>query len=258
VASSLSRGSDNHYITSQACASGIRVERRRIESTAGPRGAGAEIQRARQVADQLIARARDLAARFPTNGFALLPEPAAWLQTAEGECAAVWGQDTAEIWADLAATGERFGQPHPVAVAHSGKPTHCFATTATEAGHGIARTRHWTSRSASAPAPLKAEILQLAQRARLDLELTPPHQPEPAAGFEITAREAEVLALLATGRTNREIGRALFISEKTASVHVSHLLRKLNVTSRVEAAAIAQRMHLTNDATKHPPEKSAQ
>jgi tetratricopeptide (TPR) repeat protein len=50
-------------------------------------------------------RARDLAARFPTNGFALLPEPAAWLQTAEGECAAVWGQDTAEIWADLAATG---------------------------------------------------------------------------------------------------------------------------------------------------------
>jgi DNA-binding NarL/FixJ family response regulator len=80
--------------------------------------------------------------------------------------------------------------------------------------HGIARTRHWTSRSASAPAPLKAEILQLAQRARLDLELTPPHQPEPAAGFEITAREAEVFALLATGRTNREIGRALFISER--------------------------------------------
>jgi hypothetical protein len=90
----------------------------RIESTAGPRGAGAEIQRARQVADQLIARARDLAARFPTNGFVLLPEPAAWLQTAEGEYAAVWGQDTAEIWADLAATGERVGQPHPVAVAH--------------------------------------------------------------------------------------------------------------------------------------------
>jgi hypothetical protein len=119
VASSLSRGTDNHYITSQACASGIRVERRRIESTAGPRGAGAEIQRARQVADQLIARARDLAARFPTNGFALLPEPAAWpLQTAEGEYAAVWGQDTAEIWADLAATAERVGQPHPVAVAH--------------------------------------------------------------------------------------------------------------------------------------------
>jgi hypothetical protein len=164
----VARASRRHrrsLLQSQACASGIRVERRRIESTAGPRGAGAEIQRTRQVADQLIARARDLAARFPTNGFALLPEPAAWLQTAEGEYAAVWGQDTAEIWADLAATGERVGQPYPVAMAHYREADALLATTATEAGHGIARTRHRTSRSASARAPLKAEILQLAQRA---------------------------------------------------------------------------------------------
>ena len=98
------------------------------------------------------------------------------------------------------------------------------------------------SPSGSAP-PLAADIRQLAQRARLDLEPTPPHQPETEAGLAITAREAEVLALLATGRTNRE-ARTLYISEKTASVHVSNLLRKLGVGSRVEAAAIAQRLDL--------------
>jgi DNA-binding NarL/FixJ family response regulator len=61
----------------------------------------------------------------------------------------------------------------------------------------------------------------------------------------VTPREAEVLGHLANGRTNRQIAEALFISEKTASVHVTNLLRKLGVTSRVEAAAIAQRAGLT-------------
>jgi DNA-binding NarL/FixJ family response regulator len=58
----------------------------------------------------------------------------------------------------------------------------------------------------------------------------------------LTAREAEVLSLVAAGRTNRQIGSELYVSEKTASVHVSNILRKLGVSSRVEAAAVAQRV----------------
>jgi DNA-binding NarL/FixJ family response regulator len=58
----------------------------------------------------------------------------------------------------------------------------------------------------------------------------------------LTSREAEVLTHVAVGRTNRQLGEALFISEKTASVHVSNIMRKLGVTSRVDAAAIAQRL----------------
>jgi len=54
-----------------------------------------------------------------------------------------------------------------------------------------------------------------------------------------------VLRLVAEGRTNREIGKALFISPKTASVHVSNILGKLGVKSRVEAAGIAHRLGLT-------------
>ena len=58
----------------------------------------------------------------------------------------------------------------------------------------------------------------------------------------LTARETEVLTLVAAGQTNRQIGAELFVSEKTAGVHVSNILRKLGVTSRVDAAAVAQRL----------------
>jgi len=64
------------------------------------------------------------------------------------------------------------------------------------------------------------------------------------ASLGLTRREAEVLALLAEGRTNRQIGQALFITEKTASLHVSHILAKLGVAGRGEAAAVAHRLGL--------------
>lgn len=60
----------------------------------------------------------------------------------------------------------------------------------------------------------------------------------------LTAREREAIALVAQGRTNREIGQHLYVSEKTASVHVSNILRKLEAANRVEAAAHARRLGL--------------
>jgi DNA-binding NarL/FixJ family response regulator len=62
--------------------------------------------------------------------------------------------------------------------------------------------------------------------------------------FGLTAREQEVLRLVAAGRGNREIAAELFISPRTASVHVSNILAKLQVTTRGEAAATAHRLHL--------------
>ena len=61
------------------------------------------------------------------------------------------------------------------------------------------------------------------------------------AALGLTPRELEVLALVAEGRSNRQVADALFISAKTASVHVSNILAKLGVASRVEAAAVAHR-----------------
>ncbi|MFL6127925.1 MAG: LuxR C-terminal-related transcriptional regulator, partial [Mycobacteriales bacterium] len=71
---------------------------------------------------------------------------------------------------------------------------------------------------------------------------TAPPAPTPLDRLGLTAREQEVLALVALGRTNREIAETLFISPKTATVHVSNILGKLGVRSRVEAATIAHRL----------------
>jgi DNA-binding NarL/FixJ family response regulator len=88
-------------------------------------------------------------------------------------------------------------------------------------------------------------------RARLrvepDVSSPAPALPATVAGedpFGLTPRERQVLALLADGRTNREIGQSLYMAEKTASVHVSRILSKLDVRSRTEAAALAHRVGL--------------
>ena len=94
--------------------------------------------------------------------------------------------------------------------------------------------------------PLLGEIERLARAAGIDLgadEARGPADEGPTAldRSRLSTRELEVLTLVAAGRTNREIGEALFISPKTASVHVTHILEKLGVSSRVEAALLASR-----------------
>ncbi|HJZ61497.1 MAG TPA: response regulator transcription factor, partial [Miltoncostaeaceae bacterium] len=107
-------------------------------------------------------------------------------------------------------------------------------------------------------ARLLAEVESLAARARLSLdgERAPAAVAVPAeAGdpFGLTPRERQVLALLATGATNREIGTTLYMAEKTASVHVSRILAKLNVRSRTQAAAAAHRLGLTDEPGEPAP-----
>jgi DNA-binding CsgD family transcriptional regulator/tetratricopeptide (TPR) repeat protein len=101
--------------------------------------------------------------------------------------------------------------------------------------------------------PLIDAIDGLAARARLALDdgvvASAPLTAEvgdPVAGYDLTARELEVLRLVAAGRTNRQIGEELFISESTAGVHVSRILAKFGVAGRVEAATIAARLGLAD------------
>jgi DNA-binding CsgD family transcriptional regulator len=95
---------------------------------------------------------------------------------------------------------------------------------------------------------LDREVVALAQRGRLATEATvtsrPSEQDGASSRFGLTAREAEVLELIALGRTNREIADALFITVKTAGTHVSNILGKLGVAGRGEAAALAHRTGL--------------
>lgn len=91
------------------------------------------------------------------------------------------------------------------------------------------------------------------------MDLTPPGAVDPgtdsteagpasepgAASYGLTARELDVLRLLVDGLTNAQIGARLYMSPKTASVHVTAILRKLQASNRVHAAAIAERLRIT-------------
>lgn len=109
--------------------------------------------------------------------------------------------------------------------------------------------------------PLLAEVDLLARQARLDIgsrvaDSDPggdAHASRPVAGeHDLTAREVEVLRLIAAGWSNQEIADALFITRKTASVHASHIFDKLGAGNRVEAAAIAHRLGLDEAAPPRP------
>jgi DNA-binding CsgD family transcriptional regulator len=124
-----------------------------------------------------------------------------------------------------------------------------------ERGHAeeLVAAAHATATALGAR-PLVAELEALARRGRLDLGTA----AAPAAGaeagsdaaadqlarLELTPRELEVLGYLSAGATNKKIAAALFISEKTASVHVSNILGKLGVANRGEAGALAHRLGL--------------
>jgi DNA-binding CsgD family transcriptional regulator/tetratricopeptide (TPR) repeat protein len=95
--------------------------------------------------------------------------------------------------------------------------------------------------------PLLDDAVALARRARVPLDDAPaPVEPgtDDGTAFGLTDREREVLSLVAAGRSNGQIASALYISPKTASVHVSNILAKLGVGGRVEAAAVAHRLGL--------------
>jgi len=138
----------------------------------------------------------------------------------------------ADAWTDL-------GRPHRIAHARWRQGEALLAS-------GRAREARDCLREAAAAAsthvPLLAAIHRLARLARLDLA-----EPQPEATstpFALTPREFAVLRLVAEGLTNTEIGGRLFISNKTASVHVTNILRKLEVSNRAQAAAVAQRAGL--------------
>jgi DNA-binding NarL/FixJ family response regulator len=105
-------------------------------------------------------------------------------------------------------------------------------------------------------APLVAEIEWLARRGRVELGLAASTErpgtrhatTEGGVVVSLTSREREVLSLVAAGHTNREIGERLFISEKTASVHVTNAMDKLGALSRYDAAAIASGLGLIDAA----------
>jgi DNA-binding CsgD family transcriptional regulator len=151
-----------------------------------------------------------------------------------------------DLWREAVATWDGIGFPYAAAYARF-RGAEATLAAGGDRDRVVAELRRSHDAATTLRAgPLTAAIERLARRARLDLGPRPTSGDgsAPGAGPVLTPREAEVLALVAEGLTNRQIGERLFISEKTASVHMSRLLAKLGAGTRGEAAAIARRRGL--------------
>jgi DNA-binding CsgD family transcriptional regulator len=222
---------DEHFYLVKAYALGVRLEAERVAAGRGDAQAGA-------IADDLLARLFAARDRLLAQGVTLLPEPAAELLTVPAEAARVRQADEPEQWATAAAEWDALGQPLRAATARLRQAAALVRLRGSraEAAELLADAR--AAAETAGAKPLLAAVDALVARTGRGVG---PGTRSPTAAFDVTPRELDVLRLVAQGRTNRQIGEQLFISEKTASVHVTNLLRKLGVASRVEAAALAVR-----------------
>jgi DNA-binding CsgD family transcriptional regulator len=179
------------------------------------------------------------------------PLELAWLLNARAERSRASGVADPSSYAAAAEAWTALQRPYPAAVA-SFREAEAYASTGDRAAAApAAGEAHQTAVRIDARW-LREEIEGLAARSRLRLALADA-PPEPADDevssedpFGLTPRERQVLELIARGATNREIGAELFMAEKTASVHVSRILTKLDVRSRTEAAGVAHRLGLAS------------
>ena len=173
------------------------------------------------------------------------PVERAELSSARVEDARSAGAEDPDAW-DAAARAWRSWPAHPALYARL-RQAEALVVRADRAGAGeVAAAARAEARDLGSGWLVDA-LESLAQRARLRLDEEPgdsAQEPEEHP-FGLTAREQQVLALVARGATNREIGAELHMAEKTASVHVSRILAKLDVRSRTEAAALAHRQGLS-------------
>jgi DNA-binding CsgD family transcriptional regulator/tetratricopeptide (TPR) repeat protein len=191
-------------------------------------------QRWVQAGEELVEAARSAVEIYRgTYGDTMGVEARAWMARVEAEAARFRGEVAPERWR---AAVEAFGFGHVYEEARSRwRLAEALLAAGDRAGAADqAGLAHEVAVRLGA-APLRTAVESLARRGRLDVGGV--RTVDVAA--VMTPREAEVLRLLAQGRTNRQIGAELYISEKTASVHVSNILAKLGAGGRTEAVAIA-------------------
>jgi DNA-binding CsgD family transcriptional regulator/tetratricopeptide (TPR) repeat protein len=189
----------------------------------------------------------------------------AWLATARAERLRAAGTTPPTTWIEAAEAWDAVPDPWLAAYARFRAAESALRAEGVRADAAAPLRAAHEAAGLLRAAPLRDAIEALASRARIPLgsdglaarvdaggEATTRETPAPppakaARPHGLSEREIEVLALVAAGRTNGEIAERLFITRKTASVHVTHILDKLGVSNRVEAAMVAARLGLAAD-----------
>jgi DNA-binding CsgD family transcriptional regulator/tetratricopeptide (TPR) repeat protein len=219
-------------------------------------------QRARDLRERAderdaLARARIHSSRLAAAAQEGGPVERAWQAVGKAELARARGRDNPALWRAAATEWAAIERPYLEALARWREAEACVGAEQRPAAAEAAARALSIARRLGARWLIE-DLEALAGRARLrlgdraaangggDLDGAATAQVnEPDDPFGLTPRERQVLELIAEGATNRQIGAALFMAEKTASVHVSRILGKLGVRSRTQAAAVAHRLHLT-------------
>ncbi len=185
--------------------------------------------------DERVRDLRDAAAQLPQSVW-----PTPWRHRLELALARTVGDDTHGQWEHCVVESERLGQPYEQGLALLGMAHRALADHESSVAHD-ALQRAQTLAASLGSRTLMAWIREASARGRIPLNEVSVGSTETMKRHGLTGRELEVLRLLAEGYSNDEIAAELFISPKTASVHVSHILSKLGVKSRGAASALAHR-----------------
>jgi DNA-binding CsgD family transcriptional regulator len=176
------------------------------------------------------------------------PVERAWAEVGAAEMTRARGKSDPRRWRCAAEAWDAVQRPYPAATARWREVEALVEAGDRETAGEVARAALAVCERLGARW-LGGELQALVARARLqagepDALSAAENGNSPADPFGLTPRERQVLALVAAGATNRQIGASLFMAEKTASVHVSRILAKLGVQTRTQAAAVAHRLHL--------------
>jgi len=245
---SVAAGTDDNTYRPEMFAVGNRALADEYEN-ARARGRQIDTDKFHRLAASFVEQAGRHVEVYDENGGRCPPRTLAFVATSRAEESRLHASDP-ELWRAAAEAWEAATEPYHSAYCRwreaeaslSGRGSRGRATEAAQTA--------WRTCVEVGALGLQQRVEQLAQRARITLAPTAPEAPESprqtiGEDLGLTAREVEVLAQLALGRTDRQIAEDLFISKKTASVHVSNILRKLDAANRIEAAEIGQRVGLS-------------
>jgi DNA-binding CsgD family transcriptional regulator/tetratricopeptide (TPR) repeat protein len=229
-------GADDHFVRSPLLVLAIQAA---AEVAEGDRAAQEDADIGTTVAPYVV-ELESLAASAPMV--------AALRAHAIAEAGRLDGSSSPDRWTDAADRFAEIPDPFGVAYARYRSAEAILRRDGVKADVGGVLRGAADEAAAIGALPLYRSIETLARRARVSMDRAEAAAPVAPARTRMPAglspREIEVLRLVADGRSNGEIGEALFISRKTAGVHVTHILDKLGVANRVEAAMAAGRLGL--------------